>query len=360
MKILYIDYDDFKNPYANGGQAYTTYQLVSRLKKNHFINVLTGNYPRSKKLFIANLKYTRLGFGNLGYFVSMVSHWMLLPFYVFLNQHKYDLIIECFTAPFTVSLIPIVVNRTLIALPSFFDSKKLSKKYHLPLDIFLNIFIKKYTKFIVLTKELGRKIKKLNAKAEIKIVPGGVSDTLLMSKPINGDYVLYVGRIDQFNKGLDLLLDAWKGLSVKLVIAGSGRQDELNRMNRLIKEYKLNDRVKYIGRVSGSAKDELFRKSMFVVQPSRFETFGYVALETIAAGKILVCFDIEGFRWIPNNYAIKISSISATSLRDGIQKAIFSNCSLTQIASRNKKFARNFQWDKLTSKFERYLYYYSK
>lgn len=352
MKILYLDYDDLRNPYANGGQAYTTKELMSRFSKNLKITVVTGNYPRAKKIVKGNITYKRLGLGRAGYLASILSYWALLPIYVLWNQRKYDVIVECLTAPFTASLTPLICKKPLIAVPHFFGSKDLAKKYKLPIDIFQNHFLSKYKNFIALTDNLKSQLLKQNPNAEIAVIPGGVNETLLEEPLVKGDYVLYMGRIDIYNKSLDMLLEAWKSIDAKLVIAGSGKQNEVQKVKQMISELGLKEKVTFIERVNGQKKNELLKKSLFIVQASKYETFGYVALETLAAGKLLVCFDIDGFKWIPNDSAIKIKTISTKSLEIGLKKALSQNGTLTKIGIKNKKFAQAFRWDHIATAYE--------
>jgi glycogen synthase len=355
MKILYLDYDDLKNPYAAGGQAYTTSELMGRLSKHHEITVVTGKYPNSKSGINKGIKYVRLGIGNMGYFISLISHWLLLPFYVLFFQNKYDVIIECFTGPFTTSFVPFFANKPLIALPMFFDSKKMAKKYRLPLDIFQNNFVKKYSRFIVMTKEMKKKVIALNPNAVVKVIPGGVTEELLNSESVRGKYALYIGRLDPYNKGLDLLISAWKNVNNKLIIAGNGTNNDTKKMKEMVNNLGLNKKIKFVGRVEGKEKINLYENALFVVQPSKFETFGYVALETLAAGKLLVCFDIPGFKWIPRGRALKIKDISVRGLKKGLKQAFSSEYFSKQKSKSNKKFAKLFNWDLISEKFNKEL-----
>lgn len=358
MKILYLDYDDTNNPYASGGQAHTTRELTRRLSVKHKITVVTGNYPNANNQIIFGVKFMRIGIGNLGHFISILSYWIFLPLFVYFNQKKYDIIFESFTAPFAVSFVPYIVKKPLIAQPMFFNPEKLSEKYHLPLDIFLKLIIKKYHKFIVMTEELGKKVKQLNPKASYTVIPGGITQDYLVTEPLRGKYILYIGRIDIFNKGLDLLIDAWKNINEKLIIAGSGKLSEEKKLKELIKKNNLDDKINYIGKVYGRKKTNLYRNALFIVQPSLFETFGYVALETLAIGKLLVCFDIQGFKWIPNKYALKIKEISSYSLEKSIKKVLKSPIQLERLSPTNKKFAQSFNWNSIAKLYEKELHKY--
>jgi len=351
MRILYFDYDDVNNPYASGGQAYATSELVKKLSLNHEVTVVTGKYPNAKIENKGKVTYIRLGLGNLGFTFSLLSHWILIPIYTLLNQNKYDIIVECFTGPFTVSLLPLVAKKPLIAIASFFGSEMLSKKYHLPVDFFIKVLLRRYKYLVTLTQEMSDNIKVFCPQATIKVIPGGVNKTLLEIIPENGEYVLYLGRIDVFNKGLDLLVQSWTDIDYNLVIAGNGRSGDIKYLNELINKYNLNEKVKLMGRLEGEEKYNYYSRSLFVIQPTLFETFGYVALETLAAGKVLVCFDIEGYKWIPEDNAVKIKERSVQALRDTINETLKNIHMLETAKTKNKEFAQGFDWDVITNNY---------
>lgn len=351
MKILYLNYDDTANPYAAGGQAYTATELTKRLSKKHEITVVTGSYPGAKNKAAGKVRFVRIGTGRLGYAASLLSYWFLLPIYVLLNQRKYDVVCECFTGPFTTSFVPWVANKPLVAVAHFFDSEMLAAKYKLPLDIFQKRLMGSYKNVIVFTERIGEEVKKLNPNCSVAVIPGGVGREMLRSRVLDGKYALYLGRIDIYNKCLDILLDAWKGIDEKLVIAGSGSAADVDKLKSLIKEYALSSKVNFVGRVKGKRKIDLYRNSKFVLQPSRYETFGYVALETLASGKFLICFDIPGFSWLPRRGVLKIKKVDTKSLRNGVRRTLKSGV-YKVVKKENRSFARKFDWDLIAERYE--------
>jgi glycosyltransferase involved in cell wall biosynthesis len=99
--------------------------------------------------------------------------------------------------------------------------------------------------------------------------------------------LLYFGRWDVYNKGLDLLLTSiakvrGHGVSIRLDIAGRATEVELTRLRRLASSLDLHDEVSVLGFVpdiSGA-----IRGADAVVLPSRFDGFGQVVLESLALG----------------------------------------------------------------------------
>jgi glycosyltransferase involved in cell wall biosynthesis/ABC-type polysaccharide/polyol phosphate export permease len=107
--------------------------------------------------------------------------------------------------------------------------------------------------------------------------------------PVNerGRLVLACGRLVRY-KGFDVLLRAAKGQNFEVWIVGEGR--ERAHLEQLIRELRLQDRVRLLGSVSDSDLARFMRIADVFVMPSvtNAETFGLVQLEAMAAGRPIV------------------------------------------------------------------------
>ena len=225
------------------------------------------------------------------------------------------------------------------------------------------MLINRYKYFAVFTKEIKNKIKGINKQAQVKIIPGGIDNTLIDKIPAKGDYILFLGRIDIFNKGLDILLESIykikneSGIKPNLVVAGNGKRKDVDEFLKIVKDLKLKNEVKYVGKVVGKKKINLINQCKFVVYPSSYETFGYTPLETLAAGKLLICFDIRGLRWIPSNLCLKVKrknpDVLAKALKMSLNKVDLSDRKIRE----RKEFAKNFSWIDVVNKYERFIKY---
>jgi glycosyltransferase involved in cell wall biosynthesis len=106
----------------------------------------------------------------------------------------------------------------------------------------------------------------------------------LLSKNV----LLFVGRLDDPRKGLDILIDALALLKDKhtiLVIVGNG-----NKVNIVeqAKSLGVGDQLRYTGFVSQSELAALYQISIVCIVPSRMEGFGLNAIQAMAMGKPLV------------------------------------------------------------------------
>lgn len=359
MKVLHLDYDDLKNPYAGGGQAKDTKDIFGRLATDHEVTVVTGNYPMAKNEEINGIRHIRIGIGSFGPTVSLLSYWFFLPFFIMFNSKKYHLVSEFFTAPFGPSLVPIFSFVPVIATGTFLSANEMSKKYHLPFELVENFCIKYYKNIIALTESSKKYLLSKNSKLNIRVIYRGVDDEILNLHFSNEGYALYLGRIDVYGKGLDLILDSWKIVesvlpSVKLMIAGNGKDGDMLELSNIIKKNNLKN-VFMVGRVEGKKKLDILKKCSLVVNATKYGYFGIVSLEAMAAGKPLICFDIPGFDWIPASVAIKVEPFDSRAMAKSIIK-IFNDPKYQLNVSRNaKNFSKLFSWKKIISEHNKFI-----
>jgi phosphatidylinositol alpha-mannosyltransferase len=136
------------------------------------------------------------------------------------------------------------------------------------------------------------------------LIPNGVRvDAFADARPLPGyerprHTVVFLGRIDEPRKGLDVLLAALPELArrvprVRLLVAGPG--DVAAVRARL--DPALRDRVDLVGLVSDQDKARVFASGDVYCAPNTGqESFGIVLLEAMAAGTPVVASDIDAFR----------------------------------------------------------------
>lgn len=108
-----------------------------------------------------------------------------------------------------------------------------------------------------------------------------------------GDYVFSVGRLDEM-KRFDLLLSALARCTSELrcVLAGEGPERE--RLEALVSELGLDERVELVGRVDDERLIELYAGARAVYYAPYDEDYGYVTVEAFKAGKPVVTTDDAG------------------------------------------------------------------
>jgi len=106
-------------------------------------------------------------------------------------------------------------------------------------------------------------------------------------------YALYFGRLSR-EKGILNLVEAFSMLDEGILyIAGKGPEEE--NIKNIIKNKKLDKRIKMLGFLNSDQMIDVIRKSKFVVVPSIwYENCPYSVLETIAIGKPIIGANIGG------------------------------------------------------------------
>jgi phosphatidyl-myo-inositol alpha-mannosyltransferase len=358
-KIIFSSYDDIHNPFYGGGGATAIHKIASSLSDAYTVTVITGSYPGSQNGRFDGVSYLRIGPKFIGPKLGQLVFQLLLPFYAgFLD---YSLWIESFTPPFSTSCLQLFTKRPVIGLAHMLAAKDMKRKYHLPFDVFERIGLKFYKYIITTSESFEDVIKQLAPDSTTVCIANGVDAGPASGSASRPDsYLLFLGRIEVDQKGLDLLITAYSQFSPnlpnKLVIAGSGTTEELRKLRRLIKARSLTAKVDLLGKVEGAAKIKLIRQASCVVLPSRFETFSMVALETVTNGTPLVTFDIEGLRWLPASCSLKTSPFDLKELSRNIIKAVTDPDTRQLVITHGLKLSQKYSWVKSTTEYKKFIH----
>ncbi len=118
---------------------------------------------------------------------------------------------------------------------------------------------------------------------------------------LNGEkLLLYVGRVEPL-KGLDLLVETAaqmeaEGENVRMMVVGGGGpgEPETDRVRRLAEERHVDDLIEFVGRVDHDELPLYYNAADVCVVPSYYESFGLVALESMACGTPVVATRVGG------------------------------------------------------------------
>jgi glycogen(starch) synthase len=164
--------------------------------------------------------------------------------------------------------------------------------------------------------------------------------------------LLYVGRLVQ-EKGLDVLIKALpivlsRGIPVKIVVVGEGLQK--HEYQQLAGDLGLSDRVFFAGHIDDWTLRALYRVADVTVMPSRFEPFGIVALEAMAARCPLIVTASGGLNEIVDHEAtgLKVPIDSAEALAWAVLRVITDKGFRDWIVhNAYQKCLWDYNWDKI-------------
>jgi len=147
--------------------------------------------------------------------------------------------------------------------------------------------------FVHSTTDLeAREIERLGLRPRsMVIIPNGVEFSVGARRgrhadvsDVNRPYFLFLGRLN-WKKGIEVAVSAMtEVIGADLIVAGHDEDGYRARLERLVAEKGVSDRVRFFGAVAGERKDELLAKAAGLVLPSISENFANVVVEAMAVG----------------------------------------------------------------------------
>ncbi len=364
MKIIHLIYDDLGNPWVGGGGALRVYEISRRLSEKHDITIITGNYPGARDQIKDGIKYIRIG-SKKSYFLSRLSFGLMAWKYI--KQLEYDLIIDEFSAH-SPCFIPLFTKRPVIASIQNLYSEHAIKTHGL-IGIFFIVFeklgLKLYDNFISVSTYIKKKLENkflINKSTKNVVIPNGVDEYLFDAVVSEKAYILFLGRIDIYQKGIDILIKAFEKVAVRvkgieLVIAGGGKDEE--KLKHLISKSTMKSRIKFIGKIfEREKKRQLLSSALFVCMPSRFESWGIVAMEASASGKAIIGTRTSSLQEviIDSKTGILVSPEDVKGLGSSMYEIIHNNKMRKRLGEEGRKWARKYNWDWISRQQEKFYY----
>jgi cellulose synthase/poly-beta-1,6-N-acetylglucosamine synthase-like glycosyltransferase/glycosyltransferase involved in cell wall biosynthesis len=362
LKILIFNWRDTRHVWSGGAEVYVHEVAKRWVREGHLVTVFCGNDRKSpRNEVIDGIQMVRRG----GFYT--VYLWAFL-YYVLKFRGKYDIVIDNENGiPFFT---PLYVKEPVIGLVHHVHQEVILKelklpKYLLPVAIlatfierFLMPFVYKNTQMVTVSESTKKDMERigLGKVLSIKIVNPGVNLKLFSpAVKTNKPSVLYVGRIKQY-KSLDTLIKAINIVSkqfndIVLNIAGFG--EDQKRLQKIVDDMKLGDRVSFLGKISEEEKIKLMAESWIFVYPSTFEGWGISAIEASASGTPVVASNVAGLRDSVKDNA----SGFLAKVKNEVDFAEKINLILKDKKLRNKlskgatKWSGNFDWGVSSSKF---------
>lgn len=182
------------------------------------------------------------------------------------------------------------------------------------------------------------------------LIPNGVDTSRFVAARRTRDddepvEIVFLGRLDESRKGLDILLRALTQLNreVKVTIIGAGRPREIPGIN-------------FVGRVSDEEKAAILgRADIYVAPNTGGESFGIVLVEAMAAGCSVVASNLEAFAAVCDAesespagvlFPVGDDHALATALRSLIDDA----SARKQLVDNGNQRAKLYDWDTVAAK----------
>ncbi|HWR57634.1 MAG TPA: glycosyltransferase family 4 protein [Thermodesulfovibrionales bacterium] len=362
MRILHLLYESQGDYFGIGGVGIRAYEIYKRLRYRHDITLLCKKYPGAEDGEKEGLKHIFVGAESRSFAKTLLAYACQAARYVERHGGEYDIIIEDFS-PAIPTFLNAVTKRAVILQVQGYTGRLYFRKYNLLYASVLSLMELLrpgfYDNFIFVNSETAKKFL-LNREKRTAVISNGVSPDLLGRAPGEGDYVLYLGRLDMYGKGLDILLGAYREFhksfpDIRLVIAGDGRDRKVFDAEVLKLPEEVRKNIELPGWVSGDKKAEFISNSLFTVFPSRHEVQAIAVLEAMACAKTVVVSDIPEFGFVRNNGAgLSFKTGDALSLAQSM-KYLATNDERKEMGQRGREWVKDFTWDKIAEEYERFL-----
>lgn len=387
MKILFISPSFYPALYY-GGPIFSTYELAKTFKKQNVdVRVITTNADGRKKSEVKTGIYHKLENQlPVKYYKSLDSRGTSISLLLNLRKEirNSDIVylISVFSppTPFTIFFCRLL-NKPVIISPNGQLGKWCLEQGSKFKKLWLRLFIQPFNHsrrsgqasnpiihWHLTSESEERDILSAYPSAQTFVIPNGVSSELFSMNEKQKDRSFYnkyagfdcsnkkiivsLGRLQKV-KGFDILINAMRIAQREdavLLIAGEDF-GEKQKLDRMIENSGLREKVFMIGRIDGLEKIEFLKNADVFALASHHENFGIVYAEALAAGTPVIASkntpwqDVEKFncgKWVDNTPARFAEAINEILISDPVQMGI----------NGSKFVSENFVWEKIGVKFK--------
>jgi D-inositol-3-phosphate glycosyltransferase len=210
-------------------------------------------------------------------------------------------------------------------------------------------------------------VRHYGALAPIDVIPGGVDLARFSPRPwlaarqalgleASSRIVLFVGRIQRL-KGLEVLLRAFArlgDLDARLVVVGGQRgtgheSREIGRVQHLAAKLGLEDRTRFVGAVAHEQLPLYYSAADVTVMPSSYESFGLVAVESLACGTPVVATRVGGLSSLVRDgeTGLLVPWRDAELFADRLRQVLTDEPLRQHLASQARESVLRFSWERI-------------
>jgi glycosyltransferase involved in cell wall biosynthesis len=359
VRILVVNWQDRDNPLAGGAEIHL-HEIFGRLAAaGHDVRLLCGGWPGSpQRAELDGIDVRRVGNRQTFPFLAHSTYRREFAGWADVlveDINKIPLYTPSWRARRTVGLVPHLFGGTAfqelaapLAAAVWLSERPLGRLYRgIPFQA-----ISESTREDLVQRGIPR--------GDIAVIHPGI-DTVGYT-PSAGSrsptpVFSYLGRLKRY-KGVHLVIRAFAGLArndAVLEIAGEG--DYRPQLQALASSLDLDERVRFLGRISESEKLALLRRSWALVFASPKEGWGITNLEAAACGTPVVASNSPGIRESVRHestgYLVEHGDVAAMAA--ALARLSASPELVEQLGVRARSFAEGFTWERAARETERHL-----
>jgi glycosyltransferase involved in cell wall biosynthesis len=212
----------------------------------------------------------------------------------------------------------------------------------------------------VLDQRHGEFLNQLQVSTPVLATPNGFSpkdvypETSLKWQQKETIEIFFLGRLDTFNKGIDLLIDAFAQIvntqDIHLTIQGPDWGDK-QRLQKQVAKLLLQEKVTFLEPDYEQSPALLIQNYNIFCIPSRFEGFSLAALEAMLAGRVLLVSEIAGIApHITASGCGVVVKAEVSAIKTGLSQLIECRGEWQNMGLAGRNYAlKHLHWDQIAS-----------
>ncbi len=198
-------------------------------------------------------------------------------------------------------------------------------------------------------------------KDKIYVMPSGVDldwytpnytdENVLMIREkygIKEEYLLYLGTLEP-RKNISKLIDAYyilikNNMNIPMLVIAGKKGWLYDEIIEKVKQYQLEDKVKFTGYVSKEEAPILLKGAMLFVFPSIYEGFGLPPLEAMACGTPVIISDAASLPEVVSDAGIKVNPYNIEDLAKAMKLLIDDSELRAFYSKKGLQQAAKFSW----------------
>lgn len=360
MRILVVNWQDIKNPQAGGAEIHL-HEIFGRIAKldGYSVDLLCSGFDGASATdHIDGINVYRIGSRFTFQFYARKGYNDLLE----LNRSKglpeYDVVIE------DLNKIPLFTTRwnpnRLVVLTHHLFGTTAFREASFPLAAATWLweqpipFMYEGVPFEAVSESTQEDLIERGVDPrQITVIYNGVDvNGLIPASNTRSTTPLfcYVGRIKKY-KRIDLIIKAMADLqNTDAVLEIAGKGDDLPRLEQLVKQLGLMDRVRFLGYITEDEKRDLLRRTWASVLASPKEGWGISNLETAACGTPVIAANSPGIREsvVDGVTGYLVAGESVTAYARAMLRLINQPELVETLGGNARQFAETFTWERAT------------
>jgi glycosyltransferase involved in cell wall biosynthesis len=359
MRVLHCIYDDPANPWVAGGGAHRVREIYRRLADQVDVTVVSGSFPGARDEVLDGVPYRRLG-ARGPYAWSRATYARAAT--RLLHAGGYDAALFDFSV-----YTPIRLPRTgpVGMVVHMLHGTTAAQRFG-PLlgGVVRRAELRAIRQGRWITTQSRWMVDQLRPlvppSTRIVQVGSGVPDEFGRVERRERDYLLYYGRFDVFQKGIDVALEAFATIAaarpdVRLVLAGRGKDEA--RVRELAADPRLAGRVEVRAGADRAQVLELMSGALALLMPSRLEGLPLVPGEAMAAGVPVIAADVAAVPEVvaPPERGVLVPPGDAAALAAATLALLDDPARRARISAASREYGRRISWDVMARDHLRFL-----